>query len=698
MMNQLSAKAAAAVKSVTDVFHDDRRAGNVIGSRTHNGTLRKGVDKEGAIGIDNGALRIRPLVTSGWGRAGIAYGPYERQNGLALAVFMLNGHNTAQAENLPDTFFDRLHRWLMGSGTYRQRERIVQWLLSKRKARMIRQARWWWRSHRGAPEVPRIDENLALGWFSKEIPENPLEDCNAFIMHATGVENGELWATVGGHSLPAVRGVQNLQIYYVIILRDKGAAYYAASVPGANGMTPYPYLRPLGVDPFNESSPLYPGIHQSVLGQIGFRLDTRVYGVRVESLQDCVDWYGTAHAADRMEGNGLLRRSDAETGGTWRVCVGDFQRSAQGARPREEENMAILNPGSPSGLVHVICRTGATDNTAGLVWRYQDRDNFWRLRISDDGCVLSIQENGAPVEIASSDKWRLKPDAANSIQVLDDGATISLHLQGELLFGTRFCDTRLRDATGAGVYAPDSDVYFSSFESHPRSVPLPATLRMGEPWLSKGAAVVLKDDFRSAAGDLAGRKTSVGVKTWRKQIGAGTFALTGDGAVKIQATAQRPNPGRTAYMVEWDYPEFADLSVEIIPPGTGPGQKEHGLCGFIFWQDPDNYITVNIWVNQGYGGASISCFFQVDGYEDLYDAIWSNVGKRVYYGVPLTLRMVLDGRRYTVFVNDEPVLFRALKDVYPDYRLFSINQVGLMANWEWGNDTGSLFRNFIGRV
>ena len=151
-------------------------------------------------------------------------------------------------------------------------------------------------------------------------------------------------------------------------------------------------------------------------------------------------------------------------------------------------------------------------------------------------------------------------------------------------------------------------------------------------------------------------------------------------------------------MIGWDNPDFADVQVNITPAGTARGQNEHGLCGLILWQDENNYITINIWRGDSYGGASISCFFHIDGFEDLYDAIWSNVGNRVTHGVPVDMRISFDGMRYMVFLNEEPVLYRALTDVYPDCRPFTINRVGLLANWEWGNDTGSIFRNFVGRI
>jgi hypothetical protein len=435
------------------------------------------------------------------------------------------------------------------------------------------------------------------------------------------------------------------------------------------------------------------------LGQIGFRLDTRVYGARVEQLTEFADWYGTAHAADRLSGAGSLRRSDAETGGMWRVQTGDFQRGEDGLAPLDSDNMAILDPGNPSGLVHVLCSAGPTGGVAGLVWRFQDRDNFWRLLVSDTGCQLSICENGRWSEQAASDQCRLRPGTQDhSIQVLDDGKTIACYLQGELLFGARFRDVRLANATGVGVCARESDIRLRSLEAHPRTVTLPESLQMGAPWFRKGDRVVLADDFQGPCGELAGRRTSVGNKVWERDLGVGTFEVTGNTSVKIQATSKSPNPGRTTYTLAWDHPEFADVEVGITPAGSARGQREHGLCGMVFWQDPDNYITINIWVSDAYGGASISCFFHLNGFEDLYDAIWSNVGSRVSWGKPMTLRMAFDGMRYTVFVGDEPVVFRSLTDVYPDCPRFSINRVGLLANWEWGNDTGSVFQEFVGRI
>ena len=74
---------------LAETFEDDRRAGTVIGSRSPNGVRRLGVDRERRMAIDHGALRFQPLITPGWARQGIAYGPFPREAGLALAVAQL---------------------------------------------------------------------------------------------------------------------------------------------------------------------------------------------------------------------------------------------------------------------------------------------------------------------------------------------------------------------------------------------------------------------------------------------------------------------------------------------------------------------------------------------------------------------------------------------------------------------------------
>lgn len=119
--------------AVTDTFTDRRSAGSVIGTSSSSGAIRKGVDREGAIAIDNCALRIITPVKPGWGREGIAYGPFTRTNGLTFAVLLLNGHNTSQAGEIGGSLIRRLLGWAAGSQQESMLLRLWRCLWSEKK-------------------------------------------------------------------------------------------------------------------------------------------------------------------------------------------------------------------------------------------------------------------------------------------------------------------------------------------------------------------------------------------------------------------------------------------------------------------------------------------------------------------------------------------------------------------------------------
>ncbi|MCU0538249.1 MAG: hypothetical protein MUD14_30550 [Hydrococcus sp. Prado102] len=460
------------------------------------------------------------------------------------------------------------------------------------------------------------------------------------------------------------------------------------------------HMRPIAIDSFNRDATVYAGIYQSVQGEIGFWVDTRVYGTQVQPIPELATWYGTAVAADRLTGDGLLGNTKAEIGGLWSFFQGSYQKTANGTVATSDKSLAFLDAGTTAGLVHLILATSETVTTAGIVWRFQDSENFWSFLVGGEKCQLLIQENGICTSIAVSDEWHLEPNTIHSLQVLDEGTAFSLYLNGKLIFDTSFADTRLQNATGVGIQSIESNnnLYFRSFEAHPRSIPIPNELNLGSPWVAEGKQVLVSDNFIGTQNtDLAGKTTTIADRVWRKEIGTGIVELTGNNSAKVKASAKKHNPGRTVYTVAWEHPEFADIQVEITPPGNKRGQGEKGRGGLIFWQDPENYIIINNWLDDWFAGASISSFFTINGFEDLYDAVWTNVGSRVSWGVPHRLRVVFDGLNYTAFVNDEPVLYRSLRDVYPNVKRLAINRVGIVANWEWGNDTGSIFTNFVAK-
>ena len=459
-----SHSASAEPKLVSDKFTEDGAPGAVIGTRLPDGTERKGIDVERVIGIDNGALRIRPLKKPGWGRSGIAYGPYARRNGLAFGVYMLNGHNTSQAEPIPDGFRPRLARWLAGTESAKPMDRLRRLIRARQRKFVWPRVLQWLRTGTRFRHVHSLDENLAVGWFPTPAPANPLQQGTSFVMHALGPECGDLRARVGLNWQRAVRGLQNVPVYYFVVLRERGAAYYAASMPGVPGMNAHPTMRPLAIDCSGADPEVYAGIHQSVLGQIGFRVDTRVYAAQVAQLPGFERWYGSAHVADDLKGTGELDGSRAEIGGVWTVR-GRLMRSPRGvlAEPGHP-SIATIDADAPVGLLNIIVDTdGSADARVAVLWRVQDAGNFWCFEAGSRSSQLTISSEGRQFTFPSTREHVLSPNVPNTIQVSDDGDRIYLYLNGEVVYSTCFHDQRLADARGVG-FRVDGESSGSDFE------------------------------------------------------------------------------------------------------------------------------------------------------------------------------------------------------------------------------------------
>jgi hypothetical protein len=649
-----------------DRFTDDRAPGTVVGSRGPSGATRLGVDTEGLIGIDNGALRLRPLVQPGWGREGIAYGPFERVPGLALCAHVLNGHNASQTFYFPER---RLQRW----------------------RRMLSDLR-----HR-RPTRQHHYENLAVGFLPSPDATDPIRRGHSLVMHAATEDNGELWTAIGGSAARIVRGVQNLPFLFVVCLRAEGAAYYTSSLPGATGAAPYPDLRPVGIDGTTMAGPLVAAVQQRILGEVGYRVDSRVYGVDVAVVDEWAGPFGTAHAADRFTVAGPLDGRSPVVGSSWRADPG--LSVAGGALRAESASGATAMPATatlatpdPSGLLRVVVVAGKRPGRVSLRWRLQDGGAHLAVELDGNGCEVRWQPADGRERVLLSDPGcRLRARARHTVQVLDDGRSVAVHLDGRLV-GERWTSVGdLPDGGGAGL-GLEGDVAVEVVEAHPRLIPLPPALDCGPPWQPAPSALEFDERFDAVATDLNGTTTPSGGRRWHRVEGEGTIELLGDHA-RVDADLERPNPGRTIFTVPWDDPAYADVELDMTIPGTRRGETHNGRCGIVFWQDPDNYLVVNFFVDDVFDGASISTFYHLGGYEQMYDAVWTLV-PGVTWGERCRLRAAFDGERFLALTNDEPCLVRALRDVYPDTPPLRIEQVGIIVNREWGDDTGTVLHGF----
>jgi hypothetical protein len=621
---------------LTDHFAVDCAQGQLEGTMSTSGQTRRVTDLDGVMGIDHGALRFGFPNRAGWARESLAYGPFERSPGLAFGVYLLNGHNSSQALPPPRPSSKRLLRRMFGPLLYR-----LGLLDAPQNPPLLH-------------HTPALKENLAVGWYAEPAPADPIRDGNGLVVHALGPENGALWACGSGEEPRQVAmGVQNIPLYLVVVLREQGAAYYAAVLSDAHGAAGYPYMRPLAVTEAGTSPLCYAVTTQSTQGEVGFRVESRLYSAGIARVESLTDWYGSAHAAHRGH-DPVVAGSTAHQGGVW-----DRRSTGIG-------EVCCLYPGKPTGLIYLRPDRGASV-LSGAIWR-----------LDAEGACLACVADGLTLRLLACDAGacRTLPD---TLQILDDGHEVTC-FAGD----ARMLTYRPGDAApnGAGVGPVGA---CTLFEAHPRTVPLPPSLALPPPWQPEERPIRAPRAFDGPAGplDQAG--------DWQRSIGRGLFERTGDGCVRVRATRENPVPGRTAYTLSWPDPRFADVETEILPPGSERGQGERGRAGLIFWQDAANYFLINTWLDDQFDGTSVSSFHCLDGKEDPFRAVWTNVGRRIRWGHAYRMRARFDGLTYLVSIDDEPVLLRSLQDIYPHTRSLSINRVGIVANWEWGNDTGSLF-------
>jgi hypothetical protein len=676
---------------ILDRFTDPHAAGRTLGTPSTSGAERRGADREGLIAIDHGALRFQPLLRDGWGRQGLSYGPVGEGAGLAFVVGILNGHNSSQAGHIQQPLAARLRTWLTAGGTLRRSERLVRFARFGRYRATARQfVRWLVRDpslYRGA----ELDENLSVGLYDSATPDAPQDVDVAFVMHAAGPQNGTLCARVAGRSLPVLSGVQNVPLLLAIVRREGSATYYVASSEPARGVPLAPLMRPVAITPCRGDAGVFPGVQQSTLGQIGFRVDTRVYGISIDgttALPTLIDDSLTA-----------ARSSDgSDTAGSaaplpFRQLAGTFDRTPRGLCA-DSAARAWIELTEPAGLVHVL-----VDDVEGvppaLLFGDDGVESAFAVHVGHGTARLTRSCDGFTQLVAECRYERPKGEEAHSLLVLQEEGGVSICLNGQRLFGGPLPVFALR---GAGVLGEEGRRgHLRAFEVHPRAVTIPSELNVPLPSVSLGTELLVDEHFAGSQGDLEGRQVEPEV-VWRKELGAASIVLGGARGAVVAGARHLTARARTVYTLPWREPGFADLSVLVMPPGQARGDGEEGRAGVVFWQDEDNYVIVGTWLHNHYAGAAVSSFFCLRGFEDVYDAVWSNVGERVRWGLPYELRVAFDGERFTALLDGEAVLHRALSDVRPDVSRLLVRRVGIVANWEWGNDTGSEFRRFSARA
>jgi hypothetical protein len=627
-----------------DDFERPCAPGRTLGSRASSGALRLGADVEALIGIDQGALRLQPLLRDGWGRQGIAYGPLTDAPTRAFAVGLLNGHHASHAGDIEQSWGARLSTWLRAGGVLPTRKRVLGWVRAGQHELTARQFASWLlrdpRLYRGKT----LEENLAVGLFSSAAPRQLRELLAGFVVHSSGAENGELWVKVGQCHVPVLRQLPNVPLLLVVAESRTHVAYFVASREAGLGGT-YPWMRPVALAPRQAHRDCFAGIHQSVLGQIGFRADTRVYGVRVGPLQE--------------------------------ATLGVTRSVGNGEEPLQLER--------PAGLVHLEVPEGTSD-AFRIAFGGPDQERAHVLTYGFGRARLDRVEGRLCRTLATEP---LTLTRKRSVQIVDAGGVLRLMLDGEERFEIPSEEPLMRVSIQGPSGGPPPAGRLRILE---RDVLVPEELRVPLPAVARGSREWLRDDFAEPPGCLHGRMVSLAA--WRKEMGAARIAVEPGGGARVADARALSFGGRTVYTLPWQDPNFAELEVVVRPPGERRGQGHEGRAGVVFWQDEDNYFIVGTWLHDRYEGASISSFFCLGGFEDIYDAVWTNVGSAISWGTPYRLTVACDGQRFTAYVDGRAVLHRALGDVHRRVTHLRVQRVGIVSNWEWGNDTGSVFESF----
>jgi hypothetical protein len=682
---------------VVDRFTTDVARGRVNGT-TDSGSatsqspaaVRHITDAERMISIDHGALRIPMLAKPGFGRAALSYGPFTAKPGLAMAVWMLNGHNTSQTLHTY-SLLKQAYRFLRGGNAFSIPEQLAGWCRHPARESLWRRVECWV-GVRFAKNA-NVKDNLMVGFFTDATKPTLGSHGSAFVMHAASHECGDLRSTSTGRMDPGssftpqadngtsiAHGFQNVDALYVVVLREDSAISYLAATPGARGAAAVGMMRPVAIErrSTNTAPPsptVFAGVHQAVLGEIGFAVDSRVHAIIVDHLPECASRFAGAHAANA---------SPSHSAEQFRQLV------------------------APTGLLSAWLAPSSTPT--GIVFRAVNLHNHWSVvvRTTEAGTLVDLAKvhDGSSTIVASA--TMSTPPGHCQLLILDDGDSIAVRFAGQVIGPHAIRDPLHAVSAGIGIVG-DS---IRDFEAHPREVPIPPQFRVHEFWAPKGSRELIRDDFADSSATtpteldngvvpVASTATPTTQRpTWQRTFGSGRFDIlptSSGGGTKVRGEPGNPCPMRTLYTLPWSNPAFADIETTMTPPGTGRFQRQAGRSGLVLWQDKRNHLIVNLWLHDGYDGASISSFLVFDGFDDVYNAVWTNSGSRVTWNKPFRMNVTFDGDRYLVRVNDEPVLYRRVTDVYPRANRFNITRVGLASNWEWGLDTGTLFHNFIAR-
>jgi hypothetical protein len=184
--------------------------------------------------------------------------------------------------------------------------------------------------------------------------------------------------------------------------------------------------------------------------------------------------YGLATAADSFNRSGDLNTTTTDRAGTltWNVASGAY--STDGSKVASSVASTATITAHNQGSVSVkFTSPSSGEFSGGLIFRYQDADNYWYVLAEEDRYVLGNVVASVNTVVATDNTSPLAAAATAQLTLVIHDNSICAYADNNLLFSNCYDNSTLVAATKVGITNSAATVSFDDFALWPRYVNLP---------------------------------------------------------------------------------------------------------------------------------------------------------------------------------------------------------------------------------
>jgi hypothetical protein len=548
-----------------------------------------------------------------------------------------------------------------------------------------------------------VDADVAFGWATAADIGDPRTDGHGFLQEGGGALKVITPGTTIQIQTTLQRNVRPMQYLIGVTLGDVGAIVWYTTFGVATGIqmsafdTPqFPTARILWVEYTDATAALFPYV--AYLGKIDAPPAGYPNGNSLEDLRivDPAEWASAdswAGFADRFA------KSDSATslGNNWTAVLGTWGITGGKAylatgHPPTAFYRAIHDTGLPDGngiFQWNITVPDATPAFFGLLFRYQDTDNFFRIFISGINALALQKWVGGSITTIGSNAQTWTAGQTYRITLHAEDGRFKVWVDGSLkIDGTT--DDDLNDVTTIGIEILDDGSGRSGLAGHkfdniaafPQTFTLPNTIRRGKnPDVLTTGAILAGDSFTDEDGTLLPAHSAESGSAWE----------TDNSDWSIQSNQADPalhNTKQTCCVQDLGVVD-AECQADIFYP-AGVDDFFYGIVGR--YVDSDNWLGARLCeANYSPGAHEVELFYMIEGASNVRHKI--NLGDFLVDNTTYTLKMQFKGDLIQVFLDGTPVLSYYTIDEDPRGTKFGIN-----ADHASRTDDGGTFDNWVAKA